>query len=114
MPSDEFWKGEPHFFYSYIEAYRQNKSRTDEAEAFNTDYQAWLIGLYVQQAVGTLLNSAFGKRGTKKSEYPSEPVSFTRRKKEDIKKKEEMELAQLQREFAGFRRFVDAMNTNLR
>ena len=114
MPSDEFWRGNPQYFNSYVEAYRLKKSREDEAEAFNTDYQAWLVGLYVQQALSIVLSGAFGKRGGKRAQYPKEPLSFSKRKSEDREKKQEQENALLQKQYSDFRRFVDAMNQTLR
>lgn len=36
--------------------------------------QAWLEGLYIQEAFGVILGNAFSKKGAKKLEYPDEPL----------------------------------------
>ncbi len=114
MPPELFWDGDPQYFYAYLRAYRLNQTRTEESNAFNVDYQAWLTGMYVHRALAVVIGGAFSKRGSVKQQYPKEPISFSRRKAEDRKKGEEAEEALLVQQYSGFRRFVDAMNKNLR
>ena len=41
------------------------------------DMEAWLTGLYVQEALSAVLSAAFGKKGRTPYKYPSQPYSAT-------------------------------------
>ena len=107
MPSDEFWNGKPSRFLSYVEAYKLRLGRDEERLAGLIDYQSWLTGLYVHNAVGVVLGNAFSKG--KKAKYVAEPISFTQRKKETRGAKEEEEKL-LKNQYLAFKGLTDAMN----
>jgi len=77
------------------------------------DYQAWLTGLYVNQAVGVVIQNAFGGKGKQKAKYMQEPISFVARKKQKKEKMEEDEEG-LNKLYIGFRQLTDAMNGGLK
>lgn len=66
MTPNEFWYDEPRLLDSYI------KKRELELDTIN--YQSWLIGLYVNKAVGTVLENAFSKKGSIQSTYFEKPL----------------------------------------
>lgn len=66
MTTEEFWKGEPRVFISYIKKY--------EHELDDMNYQSWLIGLYVHKAVRTVLDNAFSDKGSIKDTYFEKPL----------------------------------------
>lgn len=111
MPPDEFWYGDPTTFLSYVEAYKIRLQREEEIQSNLIDYQSWLTGLYVQQAVGVVMQNAFSKG--KKSKYLSEPISFTHKREKEEQRKQDQE-SRLMAQFAGFKRLADAMNGGLK
>lgn len=112
MPSDEFWYGPPRRFLSYAEAYRLRLEREEEMQSSIIDYQAWLTGLYVNQAVGVVIQNAFGGKGKQKAKYMQEPISFVARKKRKKQKQENED--DLNKLYIGFRQLTDAMNGGLK
>lgn len=111
MPSEEFWHGKPSRFHSYVEAYRLRLEREEKIQSSLIDYQSWLTGLYVHNALGVVLGNAFSKG--KKSKYVAEPISFTQRKQNTRKAQEEQE-KELERQFLAFKQLTDAMNGGLK
>jgi hypothetical protein len=111
MPSDEFWHGDPRRFLSYVEAYKTRLTREEEMKSRMVDYQSWLTGLYVYNAVGVVMQNAFSKG--KKSKYLKEPISFTHTR-EEVEKRRQDEDEQLRSVFEGFRRLTDTMNNGLK
>lgn len=45
-----------------------------EKELDDINYQAWLIGLYVHKAVGTILGNAFSEKSSIKDTYFEKPL----------------------------------------
>lgn len=111
MPSDEFWFGKPSRFQSYIAAYKLRLEREEEIKASLIDYQAWLTGLYVHNAVGVVLGNAFSKG--RKAKYVEEPISFKQRRQKSIEAEEER-VKELEKQFLAFKRLTDTMNNGLR
>lgn len=76
----------PHLAVAYRKAYRLKREVENET--------AWLIGLYVQDAVSVSLANSFSKRGAKKHQYIERPIDLfplterekKRREKEEYKK----------------------------
>ena len=62
MPYDLFWKGNLNAFDHYME-----KARLD---MLNDDRKAWLYGLYVQNAIASVLNFRKNQKG---NSYPENP-----------------------------------------
>lgn len=83
MTPNEFWYSEPRLLQSYI------KKR--ELELDNINYVSWLIGLYVHQGFGVVLNNAFSSKSSKKSTYFEKPLDiFNENKEKKLESKEDM------------------------
>ena len=85
--------------------------REEELTSGLIDYQAWLTGAYVHDAVGVVLSNAFSKG--KKQKYVAEPISHTQRKK-GIQKAKEDEEELLKKQFLAFKHLTDVMNGGLK
>jgi hypothetical protein len=72
MSYELYWYGEPNL----VKAYRES----DEMRVDRMNYEAWLQGLYVYQAVGALypVFNPFSKQ-KKAEEYLKEPIVITER-----------------------------------
>lgn len=68
MTADEFWNASPALAKAYREAHKLRQRQQNEF--------AWLQGLYVYSAIGTVIAGAFGKKGSKRPEYIKEPVDL--------------------------------------
>lgn len=68
MTPNEFWYDEPRLLQSYI------KKR--ELELDNINYVSWLIGLYVHQGFGVVINNAFSDKSSKKITYFEKPLDL--------------------------------------
>ena len=68
MTADEFWYAPPLLTKAYREAHKLRQRQRNE--------YAWLQGLYIYSAIGTVVSNALGKKGTKKSEYIKEPIDL--------------------------------------
>ena len=83
MTPQEFWNDEPRLLQSYI--------RKRELELDNINYVSWLIGLYVHQGFGVVINNAFSDKSSKKSTYFEKPLDlFNEKNTDDIEQKENM------------------------
>lgn len=77
---NEFWNESPWIAASYYEAAIWRKERTN--------YELWLQGLYVYEAVMAALGKAFwNKKGQKPENYPEYPHAITDREKEADKQR---------------------------
>ena len=84
MTPNEFWYSEPRLLQSYI------KKR--ELELDNINYVSWLIGLYVHQGFGVVLNNAFSDKSSKKSTYFEKPLDLFNEKGQQMENKQDMEV----------------------
>ena len=84
MTPNEFWYSEPRLLQSYI--------RKRELELDNINYVSWLIGLYVHQGFGVVLNNAFSDKSSKKSTYFEKPLDLFNEKGQHIENKQDMEV----------------------
>ena len=75
------------------------------------DYQSWLTGLYIHNAIGVVLGNAFSKG--RKAKYIAEPISFTQRRHKTARVKEDEE-KQIRDQFLAFKRLTDTMNMGLK
>lgn len=66
MTPNQFWYDEPRLLDVYI------KKRELELDVIN--YNSWLIGLYVENAVAVVLSNAFGSEGSKEITYFEKPL----------------------------------------
>lgn len=83
MQTAEFWEEEPELLWAYRKSYMDKKKI--EAETIN--YTAWLNGVYIYDAVATVIHNGFSKEGTRPREYIAQPFEFGLSKEEVEKKK---------------------------
>lgn len=79
----DYWHGDYSLLRFYVEA--------DEIRQERENKNAWLQGMYVYDAVGSLapILHAFSKRGTKPRKYPDEPYAITEKQIKARKKRDE-------------------------
>ena len=84
MTYDQYWYGDPLMVRAFYKADKLRKEREDES--------AWLMGLYVQSALNSVVGNAFRKQGQQPAEYPEEPMSATvRREKKEAEEERNKE-----------------------
>ena len=82
MTSDEYWYASPFLAKAYREAHKLKQRQRNE--------YAWLQGLYIYSAVGTVVGNALGAKG-KKPEYAKEPIDLGLETEAEKKAKAERE-----------------------
>lgn len=70
----EFWELTPRDLSDYSAAYNEKIKRYD--------YEAWLQGRYIYEAVAVALGNAFRKKGSKSIEYSEKPYHEIQRDKD--------------------------------
>ena len=81
MTYDEFWTGECKRVIAYRKAnYKRIESRNESM---------WLQGLYVYNAMGSVLNATFSSKGQKKLEYVKEPYNILPKTGNELKREQE-------------------------
>ena len=98
MPYETFWHLTPKKLDAFYEAYRIKKDADDE--------KMWLMGLYIQSAVGTAVEHCLAGRKAK-SKYVDKPLLKDIAEKNRVLSEEEL---QLQREL--FVAKLEVMKTN--
>lgn len=81
MTYDEFWHGDVYRALFYKKAYKMKR----EAQIEQDDYNFWLQGMYVYEAIcdASPIYHTFAKKGTKPLPYPNEPYSVKRKREEN-------------------------------
>lgn len=81
MPLQEFWYENPDLLWVYRTSFINKRKEEVEYQHEYINYQAWLTGAYIQQAVGALLS--------KKVRYPDKPIDIqgNRRKQANLEQK---------------------------
>lgn len=69
VPEKEYWHGDPTHLKYYVKKH--------EIENENKNYEAWLQGLYIYDAIGIALHNAFRKKGEKAEKYRDRPIRIT-------------------------------------
>lgn len=69
VPEKEYWHGDPTHLKYYVKKH--------EIEIENKNYDAWLQGLYIYDAIGIALHNAFRKKGEKAEKYREKPIRIT-------------------------------------
>lgn len=88
MPIIEFWEEDPNLLWVYRKSYMERLKI--ERETIN--YNAWLNGLYVFDAISVSLYNSFSKAGTEMKMYVKEPFDFELTKEEaEIKQRKQLE-----------------------
>ena len=72
---DEFWHGD----YTHLKYYEEKY----KLEVEKRNQELWLQGLYIYDAVGTVLANAFAKRGSNPKKYPDKPYRITEKSEEE-------------------------------
>lgn len=86
MSYDEFWCGEPEIYRYYAEVFvKREKDRFA-----SDDLMAWMIGSYVDAALGNNLSAMFSKTPRKNSLYPESPVFAAANSEEAKRKRDEV------------------------
>lgn len=101
MTKDEFFHSTPKEVYAYINAYKEKM----EYELKNTNYQSWLTGSYVLQAI----NCAFSKNGS----YPENPLVKEAKSIESIEKQSGKSKEEMQQELRCMELRVMQANANI-
>ena len=78
MSTREFWEEDPEYLWAYRKSYIDKMKIQQETDNFN----AWLNGLYVFNAVSISLYNGFGKGSAKA--YISKPYDFSKTAEEQI------------------------------
>lgn len=68
----EFWEGDVALPKFYREAYKLRQER----ETQQTNFNAWLNGLYTMKAYGVVLGNAFSDKDTEPLEYFDKPIEL--------------------------------------
>lgn len=91
MSIKEFWDEAPELLWAYRKSYMdQFKVQTE-----TNNYNAWLSGLYIYNAISISLYNSFGrKEGQPIQNYMEEPIDFNKKPKsqEEIEKENRLKL----------------------
>ena len=86
MSANEFWEGNPDLFWAYrFSYYTRMKSEQEDM-----NFQAWLQGAYIHEAVSVALHNSFGKG--QKASYPKKPYILTKEQEEREIQRQQVEL----------------------
>ena len=87
MSTREFWEDEPKLLWAYRKSYMDKIKIQNEIN----NYNAWLNGLYVFDAVSKSLYNSFGRKQSQPiSNYVTEPYDFNNVKTEEEIERERM------------------------
>lgn len=89
MSYDDFWEGDAALPKFYREAFQLKQER----ELKQTNFSAWLNGLYAAKAYSVVLGNAFSKKDAQPLEYFDKPIELAPEKEEPAP--DEREQAQL-------------------
>lgn len=87
MSAEEFWHGDS----SLVNAFRE----ADELRQRRMNQESWLQGLYIYNGVAVAITNAFGKRGSKRQDYPKQPYDIFEKSEEEKKADAEKERRKL-------------------
>ena len=86
MPTAEFWCEEPDLLWTYRTFYIEKM----KIQAETNNYNAWLNGLYIYDAITKGLYNSFGRdKGKKVIDYVEKPYEFVKENKTEEEKKKE-------------------------
>lgn len=85
MSIKEFWEEEPDLLWTYRKSYMDEKKLQNEL----TNYQAWLNGLYMFDAISKVIYNSFcRKNGQEAKTYIEKPYDFNKEEKDLIKERQ--------------------------
>lgn len=82
MSYDEFWNGDCELTKHYRNAH--------EVRLKQRNYEMWLQGLYIHDAVGVVVANALRKKGAKAQKYTESPYPVTPMEQREVKRREEL------------------------
>lgn len=91
MSNREFWEEDPELLWAYRKSYMDKTKIKSEID----NYNAWLNGLYVYDAVSKSLYNSFGRKETQPAiNYAEKPYDFNAKPKtkEEIEREEQLKL----------------------
>lgn len=89
MSSKEFWNEEPELLWAYRKSYIDQLKMQNEM----SNYNAWLNGVYVFDAVSKSIYNAFGRKETQQAlNYIEKPYDFNEKPKSKEEKEKEQQL----------------------
>lgn len=89
MSADEYWNGDVWLVHDYLKAERYRQERSD--------YDAWLQGYYVQNALLSTVGNLFLSKGKQPYEYPAIPLAQQAKEEEKAETKRREKEAELVR-----------------
>ena len=98
MSWEQYWLGDPWIAQAYREAHILRRKMRNE--------ELWLMGLYAQSAVGSVVASAFGKHKVNYVDKPFNIFPKTQIEKEEEKRNTKLKLIE---ELNAWKRAWDAM-----
>ena len=79
MPNKEFWEEDPELLWAYRKSYIAKKKFQSEIQ----NYNAWLNGLYVYDAINKSIYNNFNRKGNQKTlNYIEKPYDFNAKHKD--------------------------------
>lgn len=100
MTYDEYWYGDP----LMVGAFR----KADKLRQERLDFEAWLHGSYVVQALTATVGNMFRQKNTKPFKYPAEPL-LMKEQMEKQKQKREKTLAEEEAEVRWAEAYLNSM-----
>lgn len=76
MSYEQYWYGDPYMVRDYDEAQRLRIQQKN--------FEMWIQGQYNLEALGVVMNAAFGKKGGKTVKYPNKPYDLFPQKKKAV------------------------------
>ena len=75
MSAEEFWHGDPSLARAYKEAFKLKQK--------HLNWQMWMQGFYIYDAVAVAISNKFDKKGSKRQEYFKEPADIFEKTEEE-------------------------------
>jgi len=111
MTPEQFWDGESWLKKHYRAAYRQRVRNEERIR----DQQAWLMGIYVRDALQSvaMLVNGFVPKGASPMPYPETPMLEKAEKEKAQADKKKQEELQMQRAMAMFQAMTSGFNRSI-
>ena len=103
MTYDEFWNGDVSMVKACRKAYELKSRQQNEL--------LWIQGIYVKDALLSVVGNMFSKKGSTKFAYPEEPYPITAEQKAEIEAREQK--AKEERLKAAFTAFAESVRKRL-
>ena len=81
MTYDQYWYGDVRMVEAFREADRFRQRRENE--------NAWLLGIYVKNAIDSSIGNAFREKGSQPIKYPAEPYGTKEFEEKQSKKRQQ-------------------------